>query len=83
VLLGHGYAIPTQHFTHIFAVAGIASQFLCRNRKNVSYLNTLSAICPKFGQKYGLIILVQNNRIKRLKSAPLAQYEFITPPTAE
>jgi hypothetical protein len=38
MLLGHGYAIPTQHSTHIFAVAGIATQFLFRNRKNVSYL---------------------------------------------
>jgi hypothetical protein len=33
---------PTQHSTHIFAVAGIASQFLNRNRKNVSYRQTLS-----------------------------------------
>jgi len=29
---------------HIFAVAGIASQFLHRNRKNVVYLFTLSGI---------------------------------------
>ena len=37
VLLGRLKA-PTQHSTHIFAVAGIATQFLYRNRKNVSYL---------------------------------------------
>ena len=43
VLLGRLKA-PTQHSTHIFAVAGIASQFLNRNRKNVSYRQTLNAI---------------------------------------
>jgi hypothetical protein len=30
-----GYALCAVFFRHIFAVAGIASQFLYRNRKNV------------------------------------------------
>jgi hypothetical protein len=39
-----GYALYAFLLRHIFAVAGIASQFLYRNRKNVVYLFTLGAI---------------------------------------
>ena len=37
---------------HIFAVAGIASQFLYRNSKNVFYLNSLCEIVQYKGKMY-------------------------------
>jgi len=60
VLLGRLKA-PTQHSTHIFAVAGTASQFLYRNRKNVSYRQTLYEIWAGIGLKIVYKIIVDKN----------------------
>jgi hypothetical protein len=42
-----GYALCAFLLRHIFAVAGIALQFLYRNRKNVVYLFTLCKMWVK------------------------------------
>jgi hypothetical protein len=57
---------PTQHSTHIFAVAGIASQFLNRNRKNVSYRQTLSAM-PKIDMQDNISSIYKLKKKKKVE----------------
>jgi len=58
-------------FRHIFAVAGIASQFLYRNRKNVFYRQTLHAM-PKIDMRGNISNIYE---LGELKDAPYGAIE--------
>jgi hypothetical protein len=67
-----GYALCAVFLHHIFAVAGIASQFLYRNRKNVIYNRNVMRNFSKFylDKKNYCGILLFMEEVKRLVPKP-------------
>jgi hypothetical protein len=74
VLLGHGYAIPTQHSTHILpALQTLRVCLFGQAKRQLPF--TLCASCLNLVKNIDLIILVY--KIKILNNALLAQIKFI------